>query len=300
MIALALSVCAAYGAFLLFTAVVLGWTGVAPGPRPFHRSVLGGPTGWLARSGLHPVRNREMAAVVLALFVLGALLAWGLFGGLLPPLAGGFFGASFPLAGARAQQERRRSEARDAWPRLIEEMRIKTTALGRSIPQALLDVGRGAPVELRPAFEAARREWLISTDFERCISVLKAELADPTADTVCETLLVAHDIGGAEVDRCLGALVDDRITDQQGRKDAHARQAGARFARQFVLVVPLGMALVGLSIGDGRAAYQTPAGQMLVVSAIGLMGVCWLWAGQIMRLPGEERVFAVDDPGHVS
>ena len=64
-----------------------------------------------------------------------------------------------------------------------------------------------------------------------------------------------------------------------------------RFARRFVLIVPLGMALAGMSIGTGRAAYQTPLGQAAV--ALGLVAVvaCWLWAGRLMRLPEEERVF---------
>jgi tight adherence protein B len=52
------------------------------------------------------------------------------------------------------------------------------------------------------------------------------------------------------------------------------------------------MALIGMSIGEGRSAYDTPTGQVLVVVAIGLMALCWLWAGRIMRLPEERRVFA--------
>lgn len=296
MIPLALSLTAAYGVFLLYTAVAFGWTGVGPGPRaslPRRRSARW--RDWLVQAGLDQVAPGELAAVVLGLFALGAVLTWSLFGGVLPPVAAGLFAATFPLAAARTRRDRRRLQASEAWPRLIEEVRIKTTALGRSIPQALLEVGRGAPADLRPAFEAAQREWLISTDFDRCLRLLKSRLADGTADTICETLLVAHDIGGTEVDRCLLALVDDRIMDSQGRKDATAHQAGARFARRFVLIVPLGMALVGLSIGEGRDAYQSPAGQILVLVALAIMAGCWLWAGQIMRLPPEQRVFG-DSP----
>jgi tight adherence protein B len=58
-----------------------------------------------------------------------------------------------------------------------------------------------------------------------------------------------------------------------------------------VLLVPLGMALVGLSIGEGRAAYATANGQLLVLIGLALMALCWAWAGQIMRLPDEQRVF---------
>ncbi len=166
-----------------------------------------------------------------------------------------------------------------------------TGSAGRSVPQALFEVGRRGPVELRPAFAAAEREWLLSTDFERTLDTLKARLADPTADIACETLLVAHQLGGTDLDRRLAALADDRVTDTQGRKDALARQAGARFARWFTVLVPIGMALVGMSIGDGRAAYATGYGQALVVVALLLTIGCWAAATHIMRLPDEQRVF---------
>jgi tight adherence protein B len=68
--------------------------------------------------------------------------------------------------------------------------------------------------------------------------------------------------------------------------------AGVRFARRFVLLVPLGMAVAGLSIGTGRSAYETAGGQLAV--AVGLLSVagCWIWSGRLMRVPGEPRVFA--------
>jgi len=174
---------------------------------------------------------------------------------------------------------------------MLEEIRIQTSALGRSIPQALFEVGRRGPEELRPAFEAAHREWLLSTDFERTLRTLKARLADPTADAACETLLIAHELGGADLERRLEALIEDRVLDTQGRKDARAKQAGVRFARRFVLLVPLGMAFAGMSVGNGRSAYETLEGQLLVVLGIGMVIACWLWAGRLMKLPEEQRVF---------
>jgi tight adherence protein B len=132
---------------------------------------------------------------------------------------------------------------------------------------------------------------MISTDFERTLSVLKSRLADPTADATCETLLIAHELGGSDLDRRLTALIEDRILDAQGRKDARAKQAGVRFARRFVLLVPLGMALAGMSVGNGREAYKTASGQLLVVLGIGMVVACWLWSAQLMKLPEEQRVF---------
>lgn len=294
MAGVALALVGAYGVFLLYTAAVFRWRGIGLGPRATgrrrdHRARL---REWMIQAGLDDTRPVELGGVMAVLGVVGAALAFGLFGGLVPPLAGGAFAASLPVTAARARRRRRLAQARENWPRMIEEIRLQATTMGRSVPQALFAVGMNGPDELRPAFVAARREWMISADFTRTVGVLKEALADPTADAVCETLLVANEVGGSDVNERLLALIEDRQQDLQGRKDAMAKQAGARFARRFVLFVPLGMALAGLMIGTGRQAYQSPLGQVLVAAAIAMMAACWLWAGRFLRLPEEERVFS--------
>jgi tight adherence protein B len=281
--AIALAFTAAYGTYLLVTAVGFGWRGVGVGPR----TADGSRGRALAR--LAPARDHLAAAFVL--FVVGAAVGFALFGGALPAVVAGGFASSFPAASRRARHERQRAAARDGWPRLIEEMRVQVGAVGRSVPNALFEVGRRAPAELRPAFAAAEREWLVSTDFDRTVAVLQERLADPTADATLETLLVAHAVGGTDVERRLAALAEDRAAELRGRKDAEAEQAGVRFARRFVLLVPLGMTLAGLSIGTGRDAYRTAAGQVAVAVGLAMVAVCWAWAGRLLRLPEEERVF---------
>ena len=286
-----LAMAAAYGVHLLYSAVALGWDGIGPGPSlgP-SRAAVRLRTTW-TELGLDAVRAADLAGAATILALVGGAMGYAIFGGVLPPLVAALFAASFPVTAARARRRRQREAAREAWPRLLEELRIQTMALGRSVPQALFELAASAPAEMRPAFDAARREWLLSTDFDRAVAVLKAQLADATADAVAETLLVAHALGGTQVDRCLAALADDRVLDLQGRKDADARQAGARFARRFVLVVPLGMAALGLGVGEGRAAYGTATGQLLVAVGLALLAACWWWSGRLMRLPAEERVF---------
>jgi tight adherence protein B len=292
MIPVLLALLAAYGTHLIYTAA-MGWRGLRVGPAPVrprpprHRTQQ-----WLAQAGLEDVPPHEFVAVMAAVFCAGAVVAFAFFGAPLPALAGGVLATCFPAAAARSRRARRRALAADGWPRLIEEIRLQTGSLGHSVPQALFAVGRRGPADFRPAFAAAEREWLLTTDFVRTVTLLKQRLADPTADVTLETLLVAHEVGGSELDRRLAALIEDRVQDLHGRKDARAKQAGVRFARRFVLIVPIGMAFAGLSIGTGRSAYQTPMGQAGVVAGIAVMGVCWMWAGRLMRLPEEERVFA--------
>ena len=293
MIAAALALTAAVGAYWAYTALSLGWRGFGFGPPISSRSRAGrrGPDSWMAQAGLADVDKAQFITVVAALGIAGGVAAYALFAGLVPAVAAGAFAASFPVAAHRARRRTRRQQAQEAWPQMIEEIRVQTTSLGRSIPQALLEVGRRAPSEMRPAFDSAHREWMLTTDLARTLRVLKDALADPTADMACETLLVAHELGGADLDRRLQELAEDRRRDVQGRKEARARQAGARFARMFVLVVPLGMALAGMSIGNGRDAYRSTPGQAVVLAAVALVIGCWEWARRVMRVPEPERVF---------
>lgn len=292
-LALLVALTAAYGVFLLYTALALGWRGLGVGDgriRP-QTHLRANTQQWLAQAGLEGVSPGEFLTVVAMLFVVGTGLTFAVLGAPLPALAVGGFAATYPVASYRARRQQRRARAAETWPRMIEEIALLAGSLGRSVPQALFEVGRGSPEEMRPAFEAAHRQWLISTDFERSVAVLKAGLADATADAACETLLVAHEVGGTDMQRRLGALIEDRVADLQGRKDARSRQAGARFARRFVLLVPVGMALVGLSIAGGRNAYRSAEGQLAALAAIGMVVACWMWSARIMRLPEEERVF---------
>jgi tight adherence protein B len=244
----------------------------------------------LRQAGLETISPAQFALTVSAVGVLAAVATASLVGVGVGAAVVGVLAAASPIALWRGKRRAARRAAQECWPGLIEELRVRVGPMGRPIPQALLEVGLAGPVELRPAFEAAQREWALSTDFSRAVAVLKERLADPTADATCETLLVAHEVGG-DLDTRLEALADDRRRDLRDRKEAAAKQAGARLARWFVVVVPAGMAVAGLNVGDGRAAFRTPVGQVLVAVGVGLVVACWWWAGHIMRLPDEERVF---------
>jgi tight adherence protein B len=282
--------CAVSGTYLLFSAFALGRRSLALRRRG--KTSRPSMTDWLVQAGMLDVRPIEFVVVEILVFATSLATFWLLFAGLIPALLGASLCSLAPVATYRSRRVVLREAARDAWPSLLEEIRLRAGSVGRSIPVATMEAGRKAPTApMREAFEAANREWLLTTDFSRAATVLKRQLADPTADAVCETLLVAHELGGNDVELRLAALIDDRRTDLRHRQEARSRQAGVRFARWFVLIVPFGMALVGLAIGDGRSAYGTPSGQLGVALAIVLTAVCWIWAGRIMKLPTEKRVF---------
>ena len=242
------------------------------------------------QAGLGEVDHRRVRRGDRGLGLAGWCWRLALFGGLAAGAGAGAVpgvGAAGVVPGAGASGGRRR---RSRGPGIIEEIRILTSSLGRSVPQALFEAGRRAPDEPAPAFAAAQREWLLSTDFERTVSVLKAGLADPTADAACETLLVAHEVGGTDLDRRLEALIEDRVIDVQGRKDARS----SRPACGSPAVRPAGAARHGARGHEHRqrpGRLRHPGGQLMVVAGIAAVVACWVWAGRLLALPEEERVF---------
>ena len=248
-------------------------------------------TDWMRQAGIEGVKPVEFVVVELVVLVGMTTLFLIVFGAVVPAIIAGIAALAAPLAAYRNRRSVLSEVARNAWPSLLEELRLQVGTLGRSVPAALLDVGRRSPTEpMRSAFHAAHREWLLSTDFVRVVRMLQDRLADPTADTVLETLLVASEIGGTDIDQRLARLLSDRQTDLRHRHEARSRQAGVRFARWFVLIVPFAMALVGLGIGDGRAAYREPTGQLVAGLAVVFVVGCWWWSAAILRLPEERRI----------
>lgn len=217
--------------------------------------------------------------------------AWMLFGGVVAPALVALLSAAIPPCAATQRYRCRGADSWQAWPRLLAEIRILVIHRGQSIPAALFAAGAHAPDGMRQAFSEATRTWSLSTDFEASLRVLKTSLADPTADAVCETLLAAHRIGGVRIDARLRALAEATQAEAAARSDARAKQAGARFARSFVALVPAFMALIGLSIGRGRQAYESGDGQLLVAFSVLAVAGCWVWAGRIMAIPVRKRVF---------
>lgn len=284
-----LAAMAAIGTYLLLTCNARNHSG----PSTFDsqvRQLVDLPQKLMTEAGIEGVSPAQFVGSSMLVGMIAATAGAVIFGFGISSVLIGCIAAAIPAFTWRNRRAKRHEVAREAWPRMLDELRVLTGAAGRPIPQALLEVGLRGPVELRPAFLAAQREWALTTDFDKTASVLKERLADPTADVVMETLLVAMDVGG-DLEPRLAALAEDRRQDEADRKDARAKQSGARFARLFVIIVPAGMALAGLNVGDGADAYRSAGGQALVCAGMGLVAVCWVWASRIMSLPEPSRVF---------
>src|SRR5690606_13927934 len=106
---LLLALCAATGAFYLYTSVGLGWRGLRFGPKPAQAvRARPGASDWLVQAGLSEVDVRQFGAVTGGLAVAGAVVGLAIFGGPLPALALGACLGCTPLASYRVRRAQRR------------------------------------------------------------------------------------------------------------------------------------------------------------------------------------------------
>jgi tight adherence protein B len=168
---------------------------------------------------------------------------------------------------------------------VIDEVRIRVCTLGEAIPHALFPASNGFGEKASSIFDRSRITWNLTGDFYLVCNLIADELADPKSTTVLQTMVLLHELASTSTESRLARLRDDRSWDLAAAKEAKAAMAGAIFARRFVLVVPIGMALAGAAIGGGRASFQTPAGISLSAIALGLLLLCWIWSTRLIGLP---------------
>ena len=268
---------------------------------------LGVATAWLAwrepdRRSFEPVESvaeREASATKrkrttqswvkrLAISVLVAITAAGVTG--LLSLAVLLAGVSLliPSILAKRQSNARALLVEAAWPDVIDSVTSSVRA-GMSLPESLCALAGQGPEPLRPAFSQFSTWYRTSADFEASVAKLKAELADPVGDRICEALLAARDVGGTDLGRTLRSLGDFIRQDLRFRGEARARQSwtvnGARLAIGAPWVV-----LVLLCTRPGTTdAYASATGTMIILVSAAVTAVAYWMMMRLGRLPQQRR-----------
>jgi tight adherence protein B len=199
------------------------------------------------------------------------------------------FGFCAPTLVLRRMRRRRRVALRELWPEAVDNLASAVRA-GMSLPEGLGALADRGPAELRPAFARFGSAYRASGRFGECLDALRADLADPRGDRVCETMRVAREVGGSDLGSVLRTLSELLRSDARTRAELETRQGWVINAARLAVAAPW---LVLLLLGTQHAtlqAYDSADGTLLL--AIGAL-VCFV-AYRIMmrigRLPEDPRV----------
>jgi tight adherence protein B len=256
----------------------------APGARwGQHRSELLREAGVSGVSGWQLLALQVLAAVVLAVLVLG------LAGSVSVAACFGVFGFFGPVALVRRLHRRRRAELREVWPEVVDNLASAVRA-GMALPDAVAALAVRGPGPMRPAFARFAADYGASGRFSDCLYRLRAELADPVGDRVCESLRIARDVGGSDLGRLLRTLSAFLREDGRTRAELETRQGWTVNAARLAVASPWVVLLLLATDSTTLAAYDSTTGRVLLVLGGVVSVVAYRLMMRIGRLPEERRV----------
>jgi tight adherence protein B len=194
-----------------------------------------------------------------------------------------------PLGLVRARARRRRASLRDLWPDAVDNIASGVRA-GLALPEALAQLGRRGPEELRPAFAAFAEDYRTTGTFSDCLDRLKERLSDPVGDRLVESLRIAREVGGSDLGRLLRTLSTFLREDSRTRAELETRQGWTVNAARLAVAAPWVVLAMLCTRPESIRAYASGRGVLVLVAGAAVCALAYRVMIHIGRLPEDERV----------
>lgn len=268
------------------------WSMWVPEPRPSRSrraTVSDGLRDQLVQAGYESVGPRALVvACVMSFLLVGVfvLLATGV-----APVAVCFatITGCAPLSLVRMRALRRRASLRDLWPDAVDNIASGVRA-GLALPEALSQLGRRGPEELRPAFVAFAEDYRATGRFQDCLDRLKDRLSDPVGDRIVESLRIAREVGGSDLGRLLRTLSTFLREDSRTRAELETRQGWTVNAARLAVAAPWVVLAMLSTRPESIQAYSSAGGTMVLLVGAAVSAVAYRLMVALGRLPEDERV----------
>jgi tight adherence protein B len=196
-----------------------------------------------------------------------------------------------PWVTARAASARRAQRVAVEWPGVVDEL-ISVLRSGGTVTAAM---SRLAQLCRGPIAEGAR-DYMVAvsttSDVAASLSLAKTVWASAEGDRVAETLRLAGDCGGAGVVHGLVALARDMRRESSVRAEVRARAAWIRVAAVVGALAPWIAVLVLGTRPEGRQAYGTVEGTVVLVVGYLITVSAYLLVSRIASPRRQDRVLA--------
>jgi tight adherence protein B len=241
-------------------------------------------------------RRRDPVAVrtTLVTVTIGILVSVAL--GLITGIPGlgavaGITAVALPWAVKRARAARRSRFVAEEWPGVIDEL-ISALRSGGTVTAAMSQLAESS----RGVISAGARDFMIAvsttSDVSGSLSLAKRVWASAVGDRVAETLRLTGECGGAGVMHGLVALARDVRRESSVQAEVRARAAWIRVAAVVGALAPWIAVLVLGTRPEGRQAYGTIEGTLVLLIGYGVTVVAYLLVSRIATPAADVRVLA--------
>ena len=165
---------------------------------------------------------------------------------------------------------------------------------GDTLPAAIGVVADRGPEALRPLFRAVMSDHRVAGDLASALERIGDTIADPIADRVVRTLVLAHRVGGRELGRILRTLSEFLREDIATRREIESRQSWTVVAARVSAAAPWLVLVLVASRPEGAHAFDSPAGLVVLLVGAGVTALGYRLMIKLGRLPDEPRVLVAD------
>jgi tight adherence protein B len=203
----------------------------------------------------------------------------------------GITAVALPWAVRRARDARRSRAVAEEWPGVIDEL-ISALRSGGTVTAAMAQLAGSS----RGVISAGARDFMIAvsttSDVSGSLSLAKRVWASAVGDRVAETLRLTGECGGAGVMHGLVALARDVRRESSVQAEVRARAAWIRVAAVVGALAPWIAVLVLGTRPEGRQAYGTIEGTLVLLIGYGVTVVAYLLVSRIAAPAADVRVLA--------
>ncbi|WP_201517174.1 type II secretion system F family protein [Gulosibacter hominis] len=245
----------------------------------------------LVRAGIERVPPVAFMVAIALIAIVCAAAALATTGIAVLALLAGVFGGWIPVAIIQWRARQRRRAHRGVWPDAIDHL-IAAVRSGLGLGESIAQLAKVGPELLRDDFAYFSRSYRATGSFDHAVNEIKDRLADPTADRIFETLRMARRVGGTELVVVLRSLGTFLREEQAVRHEAEARQGWVMNAARLAVVAPWLVLVMLASRPEAAAAYNTPAGAVVILSGLTVTVLTYRLMTRIGRFREEGRWFA--------
>lgn len=251
---------------------------------------------WFDEAGLAGVPLAVICVVMATVAVIASALAAMIIP--LPSIVplGFVVGCGVPIVALASARNRRRQRARALWPDVIDSIRVALRS-GSTLADAVTAAATIVPREWRTAWTELESNLRRGSDVDSAMRRLQRALADPIADRVVESIVVAREYGGTALPAVLAELGRSVRRESAMRHEVQSRQSWVRHAATLGVVSPWVVLALLSSKPENREAYSTIAGTLLIVVSAGVTAVAYFVMRALgsIREPARWLIGALDD-----
>lgn len=229
---------------------------------------------------------RQPSAFALSgLIVSGAAVLW--LAGTTIPIAlafGACLGAGLLARWFRIVKNRN-ADLNEFWPNYLDQTRSKMRSSSRALPYVLFDeslIGTTFQMEL---LQAGRREFENSGDLRKALHRIWESADHNMTSFVCSALCDLLGSTSHQIEEQMKVIVATLRSHNALEREAKSKLAGVRAARAFIVIIPTGMALAGLSFAGSVAPFTTATSLAEMAAALAILAGCWYWSSRLMIFP---------------